>query len=164
MLHLSCRRFRSLPWAIILVAMSLASGPSSGSTAMVMRQAWMETGKEDVDAAIRTATGLRFRVLESVIRRNITSTRTPYGFKVRSVDGDSPASRAGLKKGDVLLEWDGRPIKSRADLKKWLDEAERGVEIPIKYARLKEKRRALDRHPWVEHEGTITLDQQPAEP
>jgi hypothetical protein len=58
----------------------------------------------------------------------------------------------------VLLEWNGQPIKSRKDLVKWIDDAERGVGIVIKYARLKDKRSALDRHPWVEHEGTITLD------
>jgi hypothetical protein len=46
-------------------------------------------GKEDVDAIIRDATGLRFRVLESIIRRNIITTRTPYGFKIKSVDDDS---------------------------------------------------------------------------
>jgi membrane-associated protease RseP (regulator of RpoE activity) len=113
--------------------------------------------KVDVDDVIRNATGLRFRVVESVIRRNIISTRSPYGYKIRSVDADSPASRAGLKKGDVLLEWDSQPIKSRKDLAKWIDDAERGAAIAIKYARLKDRRSALDRRPWVEHEGTITL-------
>jgi S1-C subfamily serine protease len=110
----------------------------------------------DLDDAIRNATGLRFRVIESVIRRNIISTSTPYGYKIRSVDADSPAARAGLKKGDVLLTWDGQPIKSRKDLRNWIDAAEANAEIPIHYARLKANRNALDRHPWQEHEGVIT--------
>src|SRR5688572_2590223 len=89
--------------------------------------------EQTVGKTIRDATGLRFKTVESVIRRNIISTRTPYGYKIKSVDVDSPGARAGLKAGDVLLEWDGKSIKSRKDLSEWLADAERGKPIPIKY-------------------------------
>jgi membrane-associated protease RseP (regulator of RpoE activity) len=151
--------------AITMAICTMTSGRTSWSAASSPATTCLANATdEDVDAAIRSATGLRFRTLESIVRRNIISTRTPYGFKIKSVDADSAGAAAGLKKGDVLLEWDGRPLKSRADLKQWLDEAQPGVEIPIKYARLKEKRRLLDRRPWVEHTSTITLTPAPHQP
>lgn len=106
---------------------------------------------------IRDATGLRFKAVESVIRRNIISTRTPHGFKIKSVDADSPAAKAGLKKNDVLLEWDGKPIESRKDFSQWLTDAERGKPIAIKYARLKSDRTLGSRKPWREVATTMTL-------
>jgi S1-C subfamily serine protease len=143
---------------VVIAIMSISAPeatPSICSTPCAMAAAPLS---QTAGEAIRKATGLRLSVLESVIRRNIISTRTPYGYKVRSVDDDSPGSRAGLKPGDVLLEWDGQPIKSRTELRRWIDESERGAAIPIKYARLKQPRRLLDRKPWVEHEGSIMLD------
>lgn len=114
--------------------------------------------EHSVGQSIRDATGLRFSSVESIIRRNVISTRTPYGFKIKSVDAASAGARAGLKSGDVLLEWDGKPIKSRKKLNDWLADAERGKPIPIIYARHKSHRSPTSRSPWHEVEATMTLD------
>lgn len=140
---------RSLPRILLALVLLSAVAPRAESAA-----------GRTAGQTIRDATGLRFKTVESIIRRNIISTSTPYGFKIKSVDADSPAARAGLRKGDVLLEWDAKPIKSRTEFSQWLDDAERGKPVAIRYARLKSDRTLGSRRPWKEIEGTMTLGEQ----
>ncbi|MGW6692815.1 S1C family serine protease [Rhodococcus sp. NPDC054953] len=42
--------------------------------------------------------------------------QTQGGAKVVAVGADSPADRAGVVRGDVVISWDGRPIRSQTDL------------------------------------------------
>ncbi|MGW5076422.1 S1C family serine protease [Rhodococcus sp. NPDC004095] len=42
--------------------------------------------------------------------------QTQDGAKVVAVGVDSPAAQAGLVRGDVVVSWDGRPIRSQTDL------------------------------------------------
>jgi len=104
---------------------------------------------------IRDAIGLEFAVGESLLRRSIISTRTPYGFKIRSVAADTSAARAGLRKGDVLLEWDGKPIRTIRELQAWVSDAKPGTRVPVLYAR----RQMLRRPPWQEASAEIELAQ-----
>ena len=40
----------------------------------------------------------------------------PTGALVNSVEAGGPAQRAGLRAGDVILEIDGKPVRSSADI------------------------------------------------
>lgn len=104
---------------------------------------------------IRERTGLTFAVLESKIRRRIISTDTPYGFKIRRVAPDTPAARAGLTRGDVLLTLDGEPIRTLRGLRRQLRAAPDAAPLPISFARLKPHRTIFTRRPWEMHEGVI---------
>jgi len=70
----------------------------------------------------------------------------PRGALVSKVERDSPASKAGLKEGDVVVEFDGKPIADASDLptavagsrpgtkvalKVWRDRAEKSLEITV---------------------------------
>ena len=44
------------------------------------------------------------------------------GVEITSVDEGSPASKAGLKDGDVVLEYNGQPIEGRAQLSRMVTE------------------------------------------
>jgi serine protease Do len=44
------------------------------------------------------------------------------GVEITSVDENSPASKAGLKDGDVVLEYNGQPIEGRAQLTRMVTE------------------------------------------
>lgn len=114
---------------------------------------------EDLKAApeVHEALGVKLGVIESYIRRSIISTDTPYGFIIKEVDPDTPAARAGWKKGDVLLEWDGQPVRTVAKLNQWIREAKRGSRVPFKISRRKSLAEGYSRHPWVEIEGEIRL-------
>ncbi|HEY7172209.1 MAG TPA: PDZ domain-containing protein [Vicinamibacterales bacterium] len=53
------------------------------------------------------------------------------GMLVSSVSDDSPASRAGLKAGDVIVSVDGRKVATRTDLVSVLREAKDRQEVSI---------------------------------
>jgi S1-C subfamily serine protease len=60
------------------------------------------------------------------------------GMLVSSVSADSPASRAGLKAGDVIVSVDGHSVATRNDLVRFLSEAKDRQEVSI--AILRERR------------------------
>ena len=62
------------------------------------------------------------------------------GILVVSVEPDSPAQRAGLQEGDVLLAYDGNPTPGIDDLHRLLTEARVGVASPLTILRGIEKR------------------------
>ncbi len=71
--------------------------------------------------------GLRFQEIDGQLARYF---RLPAGrdqaLLVSAVDEDSPASRAGLRAGDVLLEFGGQKIDAAADLHRALGRSEDG--------------------------------------
>ena len=71
---------------------------------------------ENAQSYVRTHLGIELSVTESRIRRRMISTRTPFGFLIAGVEPHSPAARAGLRRGDILLEWEGVPIREVEDL------------------------------------------------
>jgi len=50
---------------------------------------------------------------------------------VSSVEADSPAAKAGMKAGDVVLKLDGAAIEDGRDLRRALDKADAGQEVTI---------------------------------
>ncbi len=61
------------------------------------------------------------------------------GFLATSVEEGSPAARAGLKEGDVIVAYNGRPIKGVDDLHVMLTEEQIGVESTLTVVRRTEK-------------------------
>lgn len=61
------------------------------------------------------------------------------GVYVVSVEPDSPAQRAGLREGDILVAYDGQPIGHVDDLHKLLTESRIGVPTSITLLRRTEK-------------------------
>lgn len=57
------------------------------------------------------------------------------GVYIREVEKDSPADKAGLKAGDVIVGIDGKDVSSTAYLKYWLYKHNIGDEITIAYKR-----------------------------
>jgi S1-C subfamily serine protease len=61
------------------------------------------------------------------------------GILVASVEPNSPAQRAGLREGDVIVEFDGQPVASIDALHRLLIEARVGIRAPLIVIRRAEK-------------------------
>jgi len=107
--------------------------------------------------AIQESLGVEFAVLESKIRRAIIPTKTPYGFKISGVKKDSPAANAGWEEGDILLEWNGEPIKKLTSLNEAVSKAEPREKAKFKIARYRTGVSLLSRQPWDYIEDEIVL-------
>jgi len=59
----------------------------------------------------------------------------PGGALIGEVSTDTPASRAGLKRGDVILKVDGEPISSANDLRLRISQTAPGTNVKLGIAR-----------------------------
>jgi S1-C subfamily serine protease len=59
----------------------------------------------------------------------------PGGFRLSDVRDGSPAQKAGLKAGDVIFEFDGKPIRNLYDFTYALQSKKPGDEVTLKYRR-----------------------------
>jgi len=59
----------------------------------------------------------------------------PAGCKLEFVEEDAPASKAGLKVGDVLRKVNAREVKDYAALKRFVAEAHPGDELKVELQR-----------------------------
>jgi S1-C subfamily serine protease len=57
------------------------------------------------------------------------------GAKVRSVEEGSPAAKAGLKEGDVIVRFDGEAVRSASHLARLVGETPAGRTVPIEVSR-----------------------------
>jgi serine protease Do len=64
-------------------------------------------------------------------RAKALKLRDVRGAEVTSVTEDSPASKAGLKEGDVVLEWNGQPVEGGAQLARFVRETPAGRQVKI---------------------------------
>jgi S1-C subfamily serine protease len=55
-----------------------------------------------------------------------------YGIVIASVESDGPAAEAGVVRGDILLEMDGKTLEQSGDLASHLDELKPGDEVELK--------------------------------
>jgi len=53
------------------------------------------------------------------------------GYAIAGVVPDGPAERAGLRAGDVIVEFGGQPIRSLADIDAALRRHEAGQRVPV---------------------------------
>ena len=59
----------------------------------------------------------------------------PKGIYITEVQEDSPAEEAGLKKGDVIIKFDGSSVASMSELKRMLAYYAAGEEVPVTVSR-----------------------------
>jgi aminopeptidase YwaD len=62
-------------------------------------------------------------------------TELPNGVRFADIRPNSPAAKAGLKAGDILIEFDGKPIQNLYDFTYALRAKKPGQEVPVKVLR-----------------------------
>jgi serine protease Do len=63
------------------------------------------------------------------------NVKETHGALVSAVTPDSPADKAGLKSGDVIVEFNGRPVTDSRHLKLQVTETVPGSSVPVKVMR-----------------------------
>jgi serine protease Do len=96
----------------------------------------------------------------------LRSFRTDHGIVVNSVQSGSPAEHAGLRRGDVILSVQGKPITDADELVSIISDSEIGKQLRIEYLRdgkpLSAEVQVGDRNQIVSDLGDKPKD-QPAE-
>jgi serine protease Do len=67
--------------------------------------------------------------------RSYFGVKEATGIIVVKVYGDSPAEKAGIKEGDLILTFDNQPVKASRDLIRMVASYEVGAELPVKILR-----------------------------
>ncbi len=89
-----------------------------------VERGWLGVGIQNVNGDLAKSFGLE----------------KPAGALVGQVDKTGPASKAGLKPGDVILEFNGRPIIQSADLPPLVGETKPGTPVALTVWRDKKSR------------------------
>jgi serine protease Do len=89
-----------------------------------VERGWLGVGIQNVNGDLAKSFGLE----------------KPAGALVGQVDKAGPASKAGLKPGDVILEFNGRPISQSADLPPLVGETRPGTQVALTVWRDKKSR------------------------
>lgn len=87
-------------------------------TAQIVRseRPWLGIGVKDVTDA------------ETAKKLNLKETR---GVEITNVDENSPASKAGIKEGDVVLEYNGQPVEGGEQLSRLVRETPIGRSVKL---------------------------------
>jgi serine protease Do len=90
----------------------------------------------------RGSIGVSFQEEQSTNPTVLKELGAPYGVAIQSVEPGSPASRAGLKGGDVITAVNGKPVKTGNDLVDAITRAPVGSKVEITYVRDREEKKA----------------------
>jgi serine protease Do len=80
--------------------------------------------------------------VQDVPRESVTDLglKSRTGALVAQVPKDTPAAKAGIEPGDVITEFNGKPVNSRDDLIKLVTATKPGTTVPMKIVRDKKER------------------------
>lgn len=88
-------------------------------------------GANDYNArAFAPAAGSGYWGVSSLRRVPVEGTKM-YGVKLGGVSTNRPADIAGLKEGDIVIEFDGRPVRTRKGLESYIDHAAPGSVVNV---------------------------------
>src|SRR5438552_16385572 len=90
----------------------------------------------------RGSIGVRFQEEQSTNPTVLEELGAPDGVAMQGVEPGSPASRAGLKGGDVITAVNGKPVKTGNDLVDSITRAPVGSKVAISYIRHGKERKA----------------------
>jgi serine protease Do len=91
-----------------------------------------ELKEEEIAEAGTSATedlGITVQTLTPELAENLGLERTMKGVVVTQVDPDGPASEAGLRRGDVILEVNRKPVKDVDAYRKGVEAAGKGKSV-----------------------------------
>src|SRR6185436_18940705 len=81
-------------------------------------------------------------VIQALTKELVESFGLPkaQGALVNSVEKGGPAEKAGIEAGDVILQFDGKPVMSSEDLPRLVGAVKPGSKVPVQIWRNKQSR------------------------
>ena len=86
-------------------------------------------------AGLRPNFKMEFKHRQPKMGIKVQDVEEGYGVKVLDVDDNTPASKSGLKKDDIITEINGTEIKNVDDLKDKTSDVKEGDVLKVKYSR-----------------------------
>jgi serine protease Do len=106
-----------------LVAATTAAVASLGAQTRVQ----VEPGRERGNLMVLDGRGAQLGVMVS----DLDAKTTTGGVKIDEVNADSPAEKAGIKAGDVVVEYDGERVRSARQFTRLIQETPEGRPVVI---------------------------------
>jgi serine protease Do len=117
--------------AVLGAAMAIAAGAGAALAPVAHGQSKVvrTQGPRALDILTGGARiGVSIRDLEQADAKEVKGAAT--GVLVEDVSADSPAARAGMRKGDVIVEFDGERVRSARQLTRLVQETPAGRGVP----------------------------------
>jgi membrane-associated protease RseP (regulator of RpoE activity) len=133
---------------LFILAASLAADPAGQRRTVIVRDGKVVTDSEEVinigDLLIgnRAFLGVGLLDLTPALREHFGATKSA-GVLVESVSEGSPAERAGLHVGDIILSIDGKDVDSSWDLRSVLKDKKEGDTVRVEYLRGRARQTAV---------------------
>lgn len=112
------RRTTPIQWLVLFAALVMLAAPTIASA-----RAWLGVTTQDVTRDLRDALDL-----------------PEGGVLVTRVVSDSPADRAGIASGDVILSVDGRGVDSPSELAEAIGDSREGESVSLRFVHKGERR------------------------
>ena len=120
MRHISAIAISLIATGIVTVVPSFGQHSRASRTVVVTRSgSYLGIGGIDIDED----------------RAKALNLKDARGVEIKSVDADSPASKAGLKDGDVVLEYNGQPVAGIEQFARLVRETPAGRDVKLSYSR-----------------------------
>lgn len=141
MIGLNARSLRLGRWAWVALAPSLlmaqpAPTPAPAPPAAPAPQAAFEVYRLNDG---RSFLGVGVKEIDEE-RAKALKLRDEYGVEVTNVEEDSPASKAGLKTGDVVLEYNGQRVEGTEQFVRFVRETPTGRTVKLLVSRAERSR------------------------
>ena len=133
---------KNIKFGILFLGLALAVG----GAVSVAAQDRMERRRPDVMVLDGRGAQLGVRVSD-------VDVKDPLGVRIDDVDPDSPAEKAGLREGDVVVEFDGERVRSARQFTRLVQETPDGRTVKIAVMRNGQKQ-TLDATP----ENRVAMD------
>ena len=89
----------------------------------------------------RGVIGVHGRHRSRSTRSSSSALKERTGALVSSVNSGGPAAKAGIEPGDVIVEFNGKPVRNRDELVGMVTRTKPGTTVPVKVLRDKEEKR-----------------------
>jgi predicted metalloprotease with PDZ domain len=128
------KRIITTALALVCATAAFAQQPARRTNTVIVRDGKVLTGDDRlvIESLIggRSYIGVSLTNLSAELREHFGAPKDS-GVMVESVQDDSPAEKAGLRVGDIVLSVDGKDVKTSADLRMALRDKKEGDSVRI---------------------------------